>query len=104
MGFLARTPSAFQQAWRRALHRTVLLGRAAIFGHEEDDGLQDSPRAGCPCGEGGYGREELTGQLNTRFDGEVIEEIRDILVWGGGSLSGDHQFRGGPPVQGYCEV
>ena len=25
--------------------------RAAIFGHEENDGLQDSPRAGCPCGE-----------------------------------------------------
>ena len=91
--FLPSTPSAFQQARRRALHRTVLLGRAAIFGHEEDDGLQDSPRAGCPCGEGN-GREEPTGQLHTRLDGEVIEEIRDILEWGSGSLRGDHQFKG----------
>jgi len=70
--------SAFQQARRRALQRTV-LGRAAIFGHEEDDGLQDSPRAGCPCGEGADGREEPTGQFHTRLDREVIEEIRDIL-------------------------
>ena len=90
--FLPRTPSAFQQARRRALERTVLLGRAAIFGHEENDGLQDSTRAGCPCGEGGDGREKSTGQLHTRFDREVFEEIRDILEWGGGSLGGDHQL------------
>ena len=80
-------------ARRRALERTVLLGRAAIFGHEEDDGLQDSPRAGCPCGEGD-GREEPTGQLHTRLDWEVIEEIRDILEWGGRRLGRYHQFRG----------
>jgi hypothetical protein len=43
--FLPRTPSVFQQARRRALHRTILLERAAIFGHEENNGLQDSPRA-----------------------------------------------------------
>jgi len=43
-----------QGAMRRALHRSVLLGRAAIFGHEEDNGLQDSPRAGCH-----FGREEM---------------------------------------------
>ena len=79
---------------RSALHRTVFLARAAIFGHEEDDGLQDSPWAGCPFGEGGDGREEPTGQLHTRLDGELIEKIRDILEWGRGSLSGDHQFRG----------
>jgi len=51
--FLPCTPSAFQQARRRALHRTVLPGRAAIFGRKENDGLQDSPRSGCLCGEGG---------------------------------------------------
>ena len=46
-----------------------------------------------PVGEGGYGREEPTGQLHTRLDGEVIEEIRCILEWGGRNLVGDHQFR-----------
>jgi hypothetical protein len=32
------------------LYRIVFLGRAAIFGHEENNGLQDRPRAGCPLG------------------------------------------------------
>jgi hypothetical protein len=50
--FLPRTPSAFQQARRRALHRTLLLGRAAIFGHEENNGLQDGRAAP-------VGREEM---------------------------------------------
>ena len=94
---LLKHPSAhsvrIQAAMRRALHRSVLLGRAAIFGHEEDDGLQDSGRAGCPFGKGGDGREEPTGQFHTRLDGEVIEEIKDILEWGGRSLSWDHQLR-----------
>ena len=49
---------------------------------------------GCPCGEGGDGREEPTSQLHTCSDGEVIEEIRYILEWGGGSLGGDHQVGG----------
>ena len=39
-------------------------------------------------------REEPTGQLHTRLDREVIEEIGDILEWRVGSLGGDHQFRG----------
>ena len=47
-----------------------------------------------PCGEGGNGHEESTGQLHTNLDGEVIEEIRDFLEWGGGRLFGDHQIRG----------
>ena len=46
--FLPRTPSAFQQARRRALPGTVLLVRAAIFGHEENYGLQDSPLGAVP--------------------------------------------------------
>jgi hypothetical protein len=50
---LPASHSAFQQQRRRALHRTVLRGRAAIFGHEENNGLQERPRAGCPCAEGG---------------------------------------------------
>jgi len=37
--FLPLIPSPFQQARRRALPRAVLLGRAAIFAHEENDGL-----------------------------------------------------------------
>ena len=72
--------SAFQQARRRALHRTVFLGRAAIFGHEENNGLQDSPQAGCPCGEG-EGREEPAVQLHTCWNVEVVEEIREFLEW-----------------------
>jgi hypothetical protein len=92
--FLPVTPSAFQQAKRRALLRTVLLERAAIFIHEENNGLQDSPRAGCPCGDRGDRLEEPTGQLYTYLDGEVVEEIRNFLEWGGGRMGGDHQFRG----------
>jgi len=84
----------FQEARRRAIENTVLLGRASIFGHDENDGLQEIPRAGCPCGEGEDGREESTGQLHTRLDGEVIAEIRDFVEWGGGRLVEDDQFRG----------
>jgi len=60
------------------------MGRAAIFGHEKDHGLQDYSRARCPCGEGGDGREEPTSQLHTFVKGKVVEEIDDILEWGGG--------------------
>ena len=90
---LPASHSAFQQAGRRALYRTVLLGRAAIFGHEEDEALQDGPRAVCPCAEGGDGREEPTGQLHPCLAGEVIEEIRYSRV-------GTWKFGWGPPVQG----
>jgi len=73
------------------LLRSVLLRRASIFGHEKNNGLQDSPQVGCPCGEGGDGSEEPTSQLHTYLVGAAIEEIRNILEWGGGSLGGDHQ-------------
>jgi hypothetical protein len=56
----------------QALYRNVLLGRAAIFGHEENNGHQESQRADYSCVEGGDGREEPTSQLHTRLDGEVI--------------------------------
>ena len=85
--FLPLTPSAFQQARCRALSRTVLLGRAAIFGHEENNGLQDSPPAGCPCGEGRDGSEEPTSQLHTCLEGKA-NEIRDFLEWVGGAWLG----------------
>jgi hypothetical protein len=62
--FLPRNPSAFQQARRRALLRCVLLGRATIFGHEQNNSLQDSPGAGCPCEEGGDRCDERTSQLH----------------------------------------
>jgi len=89
--FLLHTPSAFQQARCRAFLRTVLLGRAAIYGHEENNGLPDSPRAGWCCGEGGDGREEPTSQFHACLEGEAIKEIRNVLQWGGGALGGDHQ-------------
>jgi len=73
--FLPRTPSAFQQARRRAFHCSVLLGRAAIFGYKKNGGLQDSTRTSCPCGEGRDGREGLVSQLHNCMEGKVIEEI-----------------------------
>jgi len=82
--FLPRTQSAFQQARLRALHRSLLLGRAAIFGYEEDDGLEDRTRASCPCGEGRDAREEPKIQLHTCVERKVLEEIRGILEWGFG--------------------
>ena len=42
--------SAFQQARRRVLAHSVLLGRAAIFGHKENGGIQDSPSGAAPVG------------------------------------------------------
>jgi len=61
------------------LYCSVLLGRTAIFGHEEDDVHQDSARASCPCGEGGHGRDEPTRQLYTILKGKAVEDISDIL-------------------------
>jgi hypothetical protein len=43
----------------------------------ENNGLQDSPRASCPCGKGGDGREEPTSQLHTCLEGNMSEEIRE---------------------------
>jgi len=67
------TPSTLEQARRRSLLRSVLLERAAIFGHEENDVLQDSPLAACPCGTGGNGREDPMSQLHTCWEVEAIE-------------------------------
>jgi len=99
----ARIPSAFQQERRRALPRTVLLGPAAIFGHAENDGLQDSPRVGYPCGEGGDGREEPTSQPHTCLEGKAMEEIGDFLEWvGGDRQDGSCEFSGrGFDTRGY---
>ena len=85
--FLPRPPSAFQQAKHRGLARSVLLGRAAIFGHQEDNDLQDSTRAGGPCGKEGHGRKEPTSQLHTCIKEKVIE-ITYFLEWGGGNSFG----------------
>jgi len=63
------------------LHRSVLLGRAAIFGDEEDNGHQDSVRASCPCGKGRDGCKEPTSQIHTCVKGKVVENISDILEW-----------------------
>ena len=62
--------------------------RAAIFGDEEDDGCQDSFRAGCPFGKGGDGREESTSELHT----SLKEVTRNFLKWVGRIVGGTHQF------------
>jgi hypothetical protein len=73
----------------------------AIFVHEQNNGLQDSPRAGCPYVEGGYGREEPTNQLHTCLEGKFIEEIRNFLERGGGTLGGDHHVGCGLGGRGF---
>jgi hypothetical protein len=78
-------------AKRRALTRSVLLGRAAIFCHEENNSLQDRSRADCPVCREDYGLEEPTSQHHTCLEGKAIEEIRNFLEWEGGTLGGDHQ-------------
>jgi hypothetical protein len=85
--FLLSTPSAFQQARHRGLPCSVLLWRAAIFGHEQDNGLRNSLRVGCPWGEGGDEHENLMSQLHSCMEGKVIEEIRissvEVELWDG---------------------
>ena len=82
--------SAFQQA-RRRVYPPVLLGRAAIFGEEKDDGFEGSSSAGCSCVEVD-GREESKSELHTRLEEELIEEIRNFLDWVGRTMGGTHQF------------
>ena len=60
------------------LARSVLLWRAAIFIHRENDSIQDSPRVGCPCWEGDV-CEKPTSQLHTCMEGKVTEEIKNYL-------------------------
>jgi len=59
--FLPRTTFTFQQAGRRALQLSVLLGRAAIFGYKKNDGIQDSAKASCPFGKVSFRCGMLTG-------------------------------------------
>jgi hypothetical protein len=42
---------------------------------------KDSPRVVCPCGKGGDGREEPTGQFHTYLEGKATEEKRNFLEW-----------------------
>ena len=74
--FLPRTPSAFQQARRRVLLRSVLLGRAAILGHEKDDGFKDGPRTGRSFWKGRNRYKEPTGQLHASVKGELVKKVR----------------------------
>ena len=68
--------------------RSVFLEHAAISDHEEYDSLQDSPLAGCRCGQGGDGREKTTSHHHTYFDCEAIVKIRNILQGQVGLLVG----------------
>jgi hypothetical protein len=45
--------------------RSVLLGRAAIFSHEQDNGFQGKLRAGHTRGEGRDGREQPASEFHT---------------------------------------
>jgi hypothetical protein len=93
--FLPSRPSAFQQARCRGLLQFVLLGRAAIFSHNEDNGLLDSPRTGhSGGGKGGDGSEQPPSQLNKCLEEKVVEEILDVLECGGGRLWGYDQVIG----------
>ena len=86
-------PALRQHSSRRGAGLYSVLfsyGVLHIFGHEENPGLQDSPRAGCPCREGGDGCEETTSHLHTCLEGKAIEEIGDFLEW----VGGDHQDGG----------
>jgi hypothetical protein len=76
------------------LPRSFLIGPAAIFGQEEDNGFQDSPRTGRPCRQGGHRCEEPMGQLHTCLEGEVVEEIRNLLEYGGGTVGWSHLLWG----------
>ena len=85
--------SAFHQLRGRTFPRSVFLGRVAIFGHENDNGLQDSPRAGCPCREGGDGREEPKNHLHNAWRGRrsrrsEISSSGDVGLWVGTTTLG----------------
>jgi len=68
-----------------------MLGCDAVFGSKNNDGLQESAWASCPCGKGRDGREKPTIQLHTCLEGKVIEEIRDFIEWGGWNFCRDNQ-------------
>jgi len=61
------------------------------LGHKENNGLQDSPRTGCPSEKGGDGCEKPTSQIHTCMEGKMIEEIRSFFEGGGGTFVWDHQ-------------
>lgn len=92
LSVLPRTPHTFQQAGHRSLLRSILLGCASIFGHEQNNVFQDRPGEAYPCGEGADGREEQTRQLHTCLERKVIEAIRDLLECGGGILGRATKF------------
>jgi hypothetical protein len=66
---------------RRAFHLTVLLERFAIFGPEEINGHQDTPRVGIPCGEGGDGRQKSADQLHTCWMGSRSRKSEVSWSW-----------------------
>jgi len=91
--FLGRTPSAFQQARRLTLQRSVLLWRAAIFGYKKNDCLKDGARASCPCGDGRDGRKKPTTQLHTCTEEKVprrsdISSSGEVGLWVGTTTLG----------------
>jgi hypothetical protein len=87
---LPATPSAFQRARCRVLHRYVLQPRAAIFGHKQNNGLQKSPPASCIYGKGGDVRRKPANQVCKSWSGRCsrISEISpsgEVEIWVGTS-------------------
>ena len=66
--FPPRTPSAFQQARRRALHSSV-QERAAIFGYKRITAFRIALGRAAPVGEGRDGRENPKIELHTCMEG-----------------------------------
>ena len=61
----AVTPSAFQQANRKASFLVVGLGRAAILSYKEDSDFEDSPRASWHRRDSWHECENRTNELHT---------------------------------------
>jgi len=80
--------SAFQQVRRRVLRRSV-VGCASIFGHKQNNGLQDSACAGCSFGEETDVRSQ---QVSCSHDWKERWSRSDFLEWGGGTLVGLTRF------------
>lgn len=77
---------------RKALHLSVLLRRAVIFGHKENKVFQDSTQTKCRCREVRDLCEEPTSQLCTCLERKVIGTIRVFFEWESGHLGGYHQI------------
>jgi hypothetical protein len=90
---LPRTPPEMQQASCRFLFRSILLVRAAIFGHDQNGGTEKCPRPVCPCAEAGDGCEEPTSQFHTCLEWNFLRRLEisssvEVKFWAKATISG----------------